>query len=287
VLTVRARAKINLGLEVTGRRPDGFHDIVTILQEIDLADVLTIGDSDDLILTSNDPSLASPRNLVLEAARLLRAETGARRGAAIHLDKKIPVAAGLGGGSSDAAAALKALNRWWCLGLGASDLTVLAARLGSDVPFFVGGGTQLAMGRGDVLSRLPMPRLWLVLVPATSAVEGKTRQLYAALDPGDFSDGREVRALATALQARSALPDARVPNTFTRAARQVLPEVGWTLDCLAEVGAAGVLSGAGPTVFTLHDSREAARDVAARLRSRGLRPVLAATAQSDALEVDS
>src|SRR5579883_3102120 len=151
-IIVPAYAKINLGLEILGKRTDGYHDLVTILQTIDLADQLTCVEAVEVTLESNDPALAEdPKNLVLRAALLLREAAGVERGASIRLEKNIPIAAGLGGGSSDAAATLRALNRLWGLGMNASELIALAGQLGADVSFFLRGGTQLATGLGDEL----------------------------------------------------------------------------------------------------------------------------------------
>src|SRR5688500_15047283 len=136
-LTLTAHAKVNLTLEVLGKRADGFHDIRSVMQRISLADTLTVERAEGLTLTCSDPGLEGPENLVWRAAELLRTECGVAEGAALRLEKRIPVAAGLGGGSSDAAAALRGLNELWRLRLSGERLWELGARLGSDVPFFL------------------------------------------------------------------------------------------------------------------------------------------------------
>ena len=158
-ITVTAPAKVNLHLEVLGIRPDGFHELAMVMQSIDLADRLTFTASSDaeLTLSCDDPSLSlGDDNLVMRAAQLLRSRSGFNElGAAMHLEKRIPIGAGLAGGSSDGAAALVGLNTLWGLGHSSSDLERLAAELGSDMPFCVAGGSQLCFGRGEVLEPLP------------------------------------------------------------------------------------------------------------------------------------
>ncbi|MDO9066452.1 MAG: 4-(cytidine 5'-diphospho)-2-C-methyl-D-erythritol kinase, partial [Chloroflexota bacterium] len=162
--TATAPAKINLTLEALGRYPDGYHEIVSILQTIDLCDTLTVESSSHLHLAAPGLDCDESDNLVLKAAQLLREATGCSLGAEMLLTKHIPAASGLGGGSSDAATALVALNQLWELGLGSEALADLAARLGSDVPFFLGGATALARGRGERLEPLPpQTGLWVVL----------------------------------------------------------------------------------------------------------------------------
>ena len=154
-LRIPAFAKINLSLEVIGRRDDGYHDVATILQTIDLADELALEPANTLSVTCDDPGLAGESNIVWRAATNLASRAGILPRARIHITKRIPVAAGLGGGSADAAAALLGLNRMWELNLATPELHQVAATLGSDVPFLLTGGTALATGRGDVLHPLP------------------------------------------------------------------------------------------------------------------------------------
>ena len=150
MLTIRAFAKINLTLEVLGKRANGYHEVATVMQTIDLCDELTLEPSSGVSLRCSDPALETTDNLVLRAANLLREHAGGDSGAGMYLRKSIPVAAGLGGGSSDAAAALVGLRELWNLEEAVPDLRPLAAALGSDVPFFLSGGTAIAEGRGDV-----------------------------------------------------------------------------------------------------------------------------------------
>lgn len=269
-VVVPAYAKINLGLEILGRRTDGYHDLATILQTIDLADRLTFTEAADLTFASNDPTLvADPNNLVLRAARLLRDATGVRPGASIELRKDIPIAAGLGGGSSDAAVTLFALDRLWGLGLSATDLTALARRLGADVAFFLRGGTQLATGLGDELEPLPHVSAFVVLVVVPSPYPDKTRRLYGAIRAEDWSDGRAVRALADRARAGQPIHDQRLPSAFDRVSRELFPELPGVFSAVHRAGGTPALCGAGPTVISLHAERDAARQVATELRRAG------------------
>ncbi|MCX6639017.1 MAG: 4-(cytidine 5'-diphospho)-2-C-methyl-D-erythritol kinase [bacterium] len=154
---MRAPAKVNIGLRVLGVRPDGYHEIWTILQEIDLADEILLWESPDLslLVTPELPDVPSDEsNLVIKAARILRQATACRIGAKIHLRKNIPAGAGLGGGSSDAAAVLRGLNLLWGTKLTNAELAELASQIGSDVPFFIRGGCCLATGRGAILQSI-------------------------------------------------------------------------------------------------------------------------------------
>lgn len=156
-IRIGAPAKINVGLKILGRRPDNYHEIWTILQQIDLEDEIVLQDELDLSFSLETDLTGIPDNddnLCMQAARLLRRETGTKRGAHIHLKKRIPAGAGLGGGSSDAAATLKALNQLWELGWDDNTLRKMASQLGSDVPFFISGGCCIATGRGEKLQAI-------------------------------------------------------------------------------------------------------------------------------------
>ena len=153
---LQTSAKVNLVLEVLGKRPDGYHEIATVMQTVDLFDRLTLEAAPTISLETDDSALpADERNLIVRAALLLRQVSGVEAGARMRLRKRIPVAAGLGGGSSDAAATLWGLNRLWGLRWPRARLSELAGRLGMDVPFFLTGGPALATGRGERVERLP------------------------------------------------------------------------------------------------------------------------------------
>jgi len=271
-VTLRAYAKINLTLEVTGRRPDGYHEIISILQAISLCDTVTAEEASRLSLESPDLGCHPDENLVARAAWLLQAEHAPGRGASLRLEKRIPAAAGLGGGSSDAAAALVALNRLWELGLTRQELTRLAARLGSDVPFFLHGPTALASGRGDLLTELPaLDSMWLLLVVPPVQIAAKTRTLYGSLTPADYSDGSASLKVAEGLLAGRGLDVHSLCNAFERPAFGRYPIIAQYRDELKACGAPFVcLSGSGPSLFTLVESRTQAQAVFGALQSKGI-----------------
>jgi 4-diphosphocytidyl-2-C-methyl-D-erythritol kinase len=270
-LTVYAPAKINLVLEVLGREGD-YHRISSIVQSIDLCDVLDIEVGQGLSFRCDEASLEQD-NLVMRTATLLRKSTGCTSGARIELRKRIPWGMGLGGGSSDAAATLWALNRLWGLGLSRAELARLAAGLGSDVPFFLHGGTALVEGKGEQVTPLPpLPATWpVLLVPPLPRISGKTGQMYGRLDSASFTDGHLVR------QALSCLREGRVPdpglmfNVFEKVAFDAFPELHEYRRALLEAGADRVhLAGSGPCLFALCPDRARADEMMARLAGRGL-----------------
>jgi 4-diphosphocytidyl-2-C-methyl-D-erythritol kinase len=276
-LSATAPAKINLTLEVLGRRPDGYHEIVSILQTIDLCDTLTVQSSRFLRVIAPGLDCDEADNLVLKAAHLLRTATGCPLGAEMMLEKRIPAAAGLGGGSSDAATALAALNQFWELGLGSKALAELAARLGSDVPFFLGGATALVRGRGERLEALPpQAGLWVVLTVPPVIIPHKTRALYAAITPADYSDGSPSLDLAQRLRAGDPLPLQALGNVFERPAFTLYPLIGSYRQAMLVAGAPFVrLSGSGPALFTLYHARRDAQSLIHRLADRGISAQLA------------
>lgn len=267
----RCYAKVNLTLEVLGRRADGYHELASLVQTVSLADTLRVAPAEAISCTVGGLSLLEEENLVLRAASLLQAHTGAPAGAALTLGKRVPAAAGLGGGSSDAAAALVALNRLWGTRLPMRRLADLAVRLGSDVPFFLRGGTALMRGRGEQLDWLPpMPPRWLVVLAPPHALPRKTAALFGALAPTDLGDGARTLALAERLQRRVPLRELDLVNGFARVARGAFPRLAeaWeTAERLA--GRPFHLSGAGPALFALADNAEDARQVARRVRTLG------------------
>ncbi len=191
-LFLPAYAKINLGLKVLGKRPDGYHEIETVLQQVDLHDdlILTEEPGGGIELLCVDPQVPNGEaNLCWRAADLLRQASGTTRGVRLELTKRIPVGAGLGGGSSDAAVTLLGLNRLWNLGLPAARLEALAAALGSDVPFFVRGGAALATGRGEKLTPIDLPDSYWILI-VFPEVQISTAEVYKNLSLRLTNDGK-------------------------------------------------------------------------------------------------
>lgn len=267
-LVVSAHAKINLTLEVLGKRADGFHEVATVMQTISLADRLSFTPASEISLRRRGAIPSSDDDLIMRAALLLRTKAKTTAGCAIECSKRIPIAAGLGGGSADAAATLGALNELWGIGFHAQQLAELAAQLGADVPFLIEGGTALGTGTGGELASLPdAPPHWVVLVPIASENAHKTADMYAGLAPADMSDGAAARRQAAAV-AQGQLDYSAVGSVFSRAAAERWPQSATALAALREAEAqATAVSGAGPSVFGLYQKRAAAVSALASLRA--------------------
>jgi 4-diphosphocytidyl-2-C-methyl-D-erythritol kinase len=258
---------VNLALEVLGRRADGYHEVVTVMQTVELCDRVTLDEADALELRTTAPGIPTDAsNLALRAARALREAAGIELGVRITLDKRIPVAAGLGGGSTDAAAALVGLNRLWALRWPLARLADVAVTLGMDVPFFLRGGTGLGTGRGEKVDRVPGMALALVLVNPRFA--SSTAAAYGRLTPAMYTDGAQAREVATALGSRRAEAVARsLYNGLEAAVAPMHPEIGQMKAALLAAGALGALmSGSGPTVFGIARSLDQARQIQRRVR---------------------
>lgn len=270
-LVVRTSAKVNLTLEVLGKREDGYHELATILQSVDLWDRLAAEPADSLSLVTSDPALPTDEgNLVMRAARLLRDEAGVSEGARIRLDKRIPVAAGLGGGSSDAAATLWALNRLWGIRWAAKQLQELGERLGMDVPFFLGKGRAMATGRGERLAALPaMGGLALVLVNPNFPLS--TREVYGRVPAGWSAEPAGARRMVAALRSRSPRQVATaLTNNLEAVVEPAVPAIARMKAALLAAGALGaVMSGSGPTVFGVARSLDHAQAIRRRVTRGG------------------
>ena len=271
-ISVAAPAKINLSLEILRRRDDGYHDVATVLQTVDLADELDIEPASDIVVEGDTEGIPLEENLVYRAARLLQAHLSETRGARIVLHKRIPLAAGLGGGSTDAAATLAGLCRLWEHDLRRGELATLAAELGSDVPFFLYGGTALAEGRGERVTPLPPLRhADIVLLAPPIDLPNKTATLYRSLDPAAFTGGEVTRALVAALRKRLPPTPDEIFNGFTRAALERFDGLEGYWSRFEKAGADNVhLSGAGPSLFSLARSREEAESLHERCLAAGL-----------------
>jgi 4-diphosphocytidyl-2-C-methyl-D-erythritol kinase len=221
--------------------------------------------------------MAPENDFGFRAAALLDPEQS--RDASIDLKKSIPVAAGLGGGSSDEAAVLRALDRMWNLGSSRQRLTKLAAELGSDVAFFLSGGTALAEGRGEYVTPLPdAPDAWLVLLVPPMKLAEKTKRMYEAITAKDFSDGSRTESLSRALREGKQVGKAGLYNAFERRAYGFFDGLAGYRDALLSAGASLVhLAGAGPTLFALADGEASAREIANRVRAPDARVFVART----------
>ena len=266
---VWAPAKVNLFLEVLGKRPDGYHELATLMTAVSLYDTLELTDlpSGDVRLTCDHPSLSTgPENLVCRAVELVRQRTGRRDGVAVRLWKRIPLAAGLAGGSSDAAAALAGLNRLWHLGWRRAELAELGARLGSDVAFFFSAPAAWCTGRGEVTAPVRLGRA-LDFVLACPPVGLSTAEVFRGVTvPERPRDGAEVRRAAEAGDVE-ALGRALF-NRLQPVAERLCPAVADLCDRLAGLGPAGrLMSGSGSSVFALCHSPEEALALSRALRS--------------------
>ena len=252
--SISAPAKINLCFEVLGRRSDGYHEVRTVYQAIDLADQLELESASDLSLEVT-PHGAAPidDNLVLRAAQLLRDETHTQQGVRIRLTKRIPAAAGLGGGSSDAAATLVGLRALWGLDVSDQRLLELAVQLGADVPFFIHGGTAMGAGRGEVLTPLPTrDDLWAVVLYPGEVGDNKTARLYGLLTPEHYSPhGQATELLAERIREGRAPLDGLF-NIFESVVSSAYPGYATFKIALESAGVRDVhMAGAGPSLFAV------------------------------------
>jgi 4-diphosphocytidyl-2-C-methyl-D-erythritol kinase len=273
MLKYLAPAKINLVLEVLGKRADGYHEIRSLVQTIGLCDVISFELADVTSLECSEPSLQNSDNLVVQAAELLRKVSGCPKGVKIKLEKRIPWGAGLGGGSSDGAATLLALNRLWKLKLKTSDLIELAARLGSDIPFFIHGGAALIEGRGEKVTPLSIsaPMWFVLLIPPLPKISNKTQQLYSRLDDRHFTDGQLVERAVKIWSKDKQIASNLCFNVFDRVAFDAFPGLEDYWRCFEEAGAKDIhLAGSGPALFAPADSKAKAEELHRRLHEQGL-----------------
>ena len=282
MLTVYAPAKMNLVLEVLGK-DNNYHRISSIVQSIDLCDVLNLELDKEMHFECDEPKLRRD-NLVTRAASLLKESTGCDLGARMELRKRIPWGAGLGGGSSDAAATLLALNELWGLRMPLSRLTGLAFDLGSDVPFFIHKGTALVERKGErVRPQPPLPLTsFVLLVPALSKVTGKTKQMYGRLRVADFTGGESIEAALLSLR-QGKRPDPGVMfNVFESVAFDFFPGLDKYGRILEEAGASRAhLAGSGPCLFASFSGKEEAAEVFSRLKKQRLECYLAYSLPED------
>ena len=271
MLTVYAPAKINLVLEVLGKDND-YHRIASIVQSIDLCDVLNFQLDEEVCFECDVPSLKRD-NLVTRAATLLKESTKCSLGTRIELRKHIPWGVGLGGGSSDAAATLLALNELWELRLSLPELVQLASELGSDVPFFIHKGTALVEGKGEKVAPLPsLPSIYFVLlVPPLPKISGKTKQMYGKLNAAHYTEGRFIQQALSYLRQGKAIDHSLMFNVFEMVAFDFFPGLDKYRKTLEEAGAPGVyLAGSGPCLFTFFSEERQAKVISLNLRGQGL-----------------
>jgi 4-diphosphocytidyl-2-C-methyl-D-erythritol kinase len=273
MLTILAPAKINLTLEVLAERPDGYHEIRSVIQTINLCDRLRLRLSHNIRFRCDNPELVVEESLMSRTTVLLQQATGCPKGATIEITKRIPLTSGLGGDSSDAAAILYGLNRLWQLGLSPKELLELAPRLGSDVAFFLYGGTALAEGRGEIITPLPpLAHMWVVLLmPAVPRMPEKTRRLYASLKINHYTDGQITERFIKALKAGGEFEPSMLFNTFENIAFDRFSGLKAYKEHFIKLGAPNIhLAGSGPALFTLVEDRAEAERIYKNLQKQGL-----------------
>lgn len=286
----KARAKINLSLDILGLRNDGYHEVEMILQSIELADLISFEQSnDDKITLTLEPSTiegadllpVDDKNLAVKAARIIFDRFGINGGLHIRLKKNIPIAAGLAGGSTDAAAAIRGLNRLYNLNLSNDQLFEIAALIGSDVPFCINGGTALATGRGECLTPLPdLPTVPIVLINPRGSVP--TVWAYKNYDADPSPDHPDNLQLVEAIKIGDVEAVGELMfNVLERVSVKLHPSIVELKQQLLDAGAdAAMMSGSGPTVFAFVGSLENANKVASSIDTSDINIFITQTAKS-------
>lgn len=252
-------AKINWQLRVLGKRDDGFHELVTVFQTVSLHDALHFEEADELELTCDDAAVPTDeRNLIIRAAKALLEANRIEKGARIHLEKRIPSPGGLGGGSSNAAVALIGLSRLWGFNAGFAELNEIASSIGSDVPFFLHGGTAIGTGRGEIVERVDdVDEQFLLLV--TPDVDVSTQEAFSGLSAPTLTNEVLNRILPVCRsEARSRdLRSSVLKNDFEERAFFAHPEIQRVKATLFKLGAVNAaMSGSGASVFAIFDKQE-------------------------------
>ncbi len=270
-ITRKAYAKINLTLDVTGKRPDGYHTVEMVMQTVSLHDEVTVSLNDSKTISMQCSVASLPTdgtNLAVRAAELFYEHTGiTNAGTAISIVKQIPIAAGLAGGSTDAAAVLQALDALHHTALGTERLCEMGLKLGADVPYCIRGGTMLAQGIGEELTALPpMQHCYVVLVKPPFAIS--TADIYRQMNGGDVSPRPDTAGMMQALEQQDFVGICeRLYNVMEPVTGKDHPEIAQIRTMLLEQGAEGaIMSGSGPTVFGLFAHEQTARDVAELLQ---------------------
>ena len=274
-LEYKARAKVNLGLDVCGRLPNGYHEVRMIMQTIDLYDELEFRkrkDPDIILSVDSRDSLGDiGNNLIFRAAKMMKEYYSIKEGIEIHLKKLIPVAAGLAGGSTDAAATMLAMNELFELGQTKEQLMELAVRLGADIPFCILGGTALAEGIGEKLTTLSAPPQAAILV-AKPPIMVSTKDVYQSLKAKELNRHPDIDGMIEALNDKNlqCITD-RMENVLETVTVELFPVIAQIKDFMKEHGAMNALmSGSGPTVFGIYEEEKAALAAEKALRETGL-----------------
>lgn len=273
-LDLKALGKINLGLDVLGRRENGYHDVRMVMQTVYLYDQIRIEKKRDpgiSIFTNLYYLPVNENNLAYQAAELLRAEFGIKDGVKITLDKHIPVAAGMAGGSADAATVLFGMNRMFALGLTQQELMERGVKLGADVPYCIMRGTVLAEGIGEKLTPLtPMPRCYVLI--AKPSVSVSTKLVYEKLDSHEIEQHPDIDGIIEGLEKQDLhLAASCMGNVLEKVTIEEYPVIEKIKEVMKREGALNaMMSGSGPTVFGLYDDKRKARNAAFRIKERQL-----------------
>ena len=271
---IKAMAKVNLGLDVLRRRENGYHDVKMVMQTVDLYDELTVAKEEDeaIRITSNVGELPLDEdNLIYKAANLLFDKAGKKHGVSIHLDKNIPIAAGMAGGSTDAAATLLALNELFGFGYNKEELAEIGVKIGADVPYCIYGGTYLSEGIGEILTKLPdAPDCYIVIAKPPIGVS--TKYVYENLHIETVREHPDMDGMVEAIHSGSLMGvTAKMGNVLETVTIKKYPEIAAMKNCLLENGAENALmSGSGPTVFGIFTKKETADKALTELNKTGL-----------------
>ena len=280
-MRLRALAKINLGLDITGKRPDGYHDVRMIMQTIQMYDVLELNKKKEPGI-SFETNLAfipnDEKNLACQAAKMLMDEFHVQEGLCLRLEKFIPVAAGMAGGSTDAAAAFVGVNRLFGLGLTEKELMERAVKVGADVPYCIMRGTALAEGIGEKLTRLPaLPPCYILI--GKPGVNVSTKMAYENLKLGELTEHPDIDGMIADIRRGdlSAMTE-KMANVFEPGIIRQYPVIQEIKNLMEEYGALrAMMSGSGPTVFGVFDSKDKMEQAAAVLRESRLARTVFAT----------
>ncbi|AOY75185.1 4-(cytidine 5'-diphospho)-2-C-methyl-D-erythritol kinase [Clostridium formicaceticum] len=263
-IQLKSRAKINLSLDVLGKRPDGYHEVQMIMQQIDLYDIVTLMDKRDTetieIITDCEYIPRSNGNIAYKAAELLRDHFHISRGLEIHIDKRIPVAAGLAGGSANAAAVLMGLNKLWELNLSTEELMKFGVKIGADVPFCIQGGAAVAEGIGEKLTTIKgLKNVWMVI--AKPSISVSTAEVYSRLDLSKITNKPKLSTLLQALKDEDLYTLCKnmvnVLETITEKRHPMIKELKKKMVEYHALGS--MMSGSGPTVFGIFKKYEKAK----------------------------
>jgi len=279
-----APAKINLTLEIIGERNDGYHEILSLMQTIDLCDYLTfhknpwlqiIPEYHNLPIGDNLPGFDRnnylAKNLVYKTAEALKKRTGYKLGAVIELKKSIPSSAGLGGGSSDAAATLRGLNKLWNLKLSIDELAQVGAEVGSDVPFFVYGGTCVVSGRGEIVKPIkPLKPKWILLILLPYNIKDKTKKLYSSVNENDFTNGSFTKKFIECINndEKNCIINSFIFNSFEKVFSSLYEDYKKWIKDFEDIGVSPLhLAGSGPSIYFISDDESKILEAAEKVSS--------------------